>query len=255
MFIDTHCHLDYLKCNLDELFVLCEKNNVKKMISISVDPENVKKVVEHCSNFSNVYGTLGLHPHDSKLWSKELLDFFELHKNHPKIVAIGEIGLDYHYMHSSRDEQIKAFEFQLELAINWNLPVIIHTREAEDDTISILKNYLPKISSLVFHSYSSSLGLAEFAISNNCYMGFNGMVTFKKADNVREALLMTPLNQLVIETDAPFLAPAPYRGQENNSSYIPTIAQKIAEIKNVAPDVLENALLENTKKLFPKIAN
>ncbi len=121
--------------------------------------------------------------------------------------------------------------------------------------MDIIRPYLPKLSGVVFHSFSSSLPLAEFAIENNCFLGFTGMVTFKNADNIRAALALTPLNKIVIETDAPFLTPMPHRGKENNSSYLPHIAQKIAELKNIPLSELEKKLWQNTLNLFPKIAN
>lgn len=255
MYIDTHCHLDYFKGPLKELLDACALAHVEKMISISVDVDNVKKVVELATIYSNIYGTLGLHPHEAKHWTKDLEQYFCAHQSNPKIVAIGEIGLDYFYMHSSKEEQISVFEKQLLLASNWNMPVVIHSRDAEEDTMSVLAPFLKHLPSVVFHSFSSSIKLAEFAIENQCFMGFTGMVTFKNADNVRQAVELTPLNKLVIETDAPFLTPAPHRGKENTSAYLPLIAEKVAHIKKMTLEELKPQLWKNTINLFPKIAN
>jgi TatD DNase family protein len=255
MLIDTHCHLDYLKLNLDELLVQCHNVGVKKLISISVDEANMKLVFDLIQKHSSVYGTLGIHPHEAKTWNHSIEDFMRTYYSHPKIVGFGEFGLDYYYMHSTKAEQRQVFEKQLELAAEFQMPIVIHSREAEQDTMDVIRPFLPKLPSVVFHSFSSSLPLAEFAIEHNCYLGFTGMITFKNADNIRAALALAPLNKIVVETDAPFLAPVPHRGKENTSVFLPFIAQKIAELKNIPLDELQKILWQNTLKLFPKIAH
>lgn len=255
MLIDTHCHLDYLKQELLTVLKSSTQAGVEKMISISVDSDNMKLVQQLIEIHPNVYGTIGIHPHDAKTWSTDIESYFIEHYQHPKIVALGEFGLDYFYMHSTKVEQRLAFEKQLELAVRFKLPIVIHSRDAEQDTMDILRPFLPKLNGVVFHSFSSSLPLAEFAIENNCYLGFTGMITFKNADNIRAALNLTPLNKIVIETDAPFLTPMPHRGKENTSAFLPFIAQKIAELKNIPLSELEKKLWQNTLNLFPKIAN
>lgn len=255
MLIDTHCHIDYLKQDITELLNSCTKVGVEKMISISVDAENMKLVQLLIDQNPRIYGTIGIHPHEAKSWTTEIEHYFRSHYLHPKIVAFGEFGLDYFYMHSTKAEQRKAFEKQLELATELSMPIVIHSRDAEHDTMDILKPYLDGLSGVVFHSFSSSIPLAEFAIEHNCYLGFTGMVTFKNAENIRAALSLAPLNKIVIETDAPFLAPVPHRGKENTSAYLPHIAQKIAELKNIPLSELQKKLWENTLNLFPKIAN
>lgn len=255
MLIDTHCHLDYLKQKLPEVLENSRAAGVEKMISISVDADNMKLVQQIIEEYTHVYGTIGIHPHDAKSWSQEIATYFKNHYQHPKIVAFGEFGLDYFYMHSSKAEQRLAFENQLDLAVECKMPIVIHSRDAEQDTMDIIKPYLPKLTGVVFHSFSSSLPLAEFAIQNNCFLGFTGMITFKNADNIRAALEIAPLNKIVIETDAPFLAPMPHRGKENTSAYLPFIAQKMAQVKNIPLAELEKILWENTLNLFPKIAN
>jgi TatD DNase family protein len=255
MLIDTHCHLDYLKQELPVVMDNCAKAGVRKMISISVDVDNMKLVKGLIERYPHVYGTIGIHPHEAKTWSHDVENYFKENYQHPKIVGFGEFGLDYFYMHSTKSEQRLAFEKQLELATNCKMPIVIHSRDAEQDTMDIIAPFLPKLQGVVFHSFSSSIPLAEFAIENNCFLGFTGMVTFKNADNIRAALSITPLNKIVIETDAPFLAPVPHRGKENTSEYLPYIAQKIAELKNIPLSDLEKKLWENTLNLFPKIAN
>ncbi len=255
MLIDTHCHLDYLKQNLPEVLSNCAAAGVEKMISISVDGDNMLLVQQLIDTYPNVYGTIGIHPHDAKTWTPTIEEYFKTHYQHPKIVAFGEFGLDYFYMHSTKEEQRVVFEKQLELAVQFKMPIVIHSRDAEQDTMDIIRPYLSKLTGVVFHSFSSSLPLAEFALENNCYLGFTGMITFKNADNIRAALALAPLNKIVIETDAPFLAPMPHRGKENTSAFLPHIAQKIAELKNIPLSELEKKLWQNTLNLFPKIAN
>jgi len=255
MLIDTHCHLDYLKLNLNELIIQCQNVGVQKLISISVDEANMKLVFDLIQKHTSVYGTLGIHPHEAKTWNHSIEDFIRTYYSHPKIVGFGEFGLDYYYMHSTKTEQRQVFEKQLELAAEFQMPIVIHSREAEQDTMDVILPFLPKLPSVVFHSFSSSLPLAEFAIEHNCYLGFTGMITFKNADNIRAALALAPLNKIVIETDAPFLAPVPHRGKENTSVFLPFIAQKIAELKNIPLDELKKILWQNTFNLFPKLAH
>jgi TatD DNase family protein len=166
-------------------------------------------------------------------------------------VAIGEIGLDYHYSKSPHDEQRQAFEEQLQIAIDFNLPVVIHSRDADEDTMAILKNFSSTLKRKgVIHSFTSGLKLAELAIKENFYLGFNGIITFKNAENVRDALRLTPVEKILLETDSPFLTPDPYRGMENAPYYLPFIAEKIAEVKNLElTSVLEHAY-KNSIDLF-----
>lgn len=255
MLIDTHCHLDYLKQNIVDVLNQCQQVGVQKLISISVDGQNMKQVGELIQRHLQVYGTIGIHPHEAKSWNQDIEQYFRDHHHHPKIVGFGEFGLDYFYMHSTKIEQRMAFEKQLELAVQYKMPIVIHSRDAEQDTMDIIRPFLPELKGVVFHSFSSSIPLAEFAIEHNCFLGFTGMVTFKNADNIRAALALAPLNKIVIETDAPYLAPVPHRGKENTSVFLPHIAQKIAELKKIPLNELEKKLWENTLNLFPKIAN
>jgi len=224
------------------------------MISISIDGNNMPIAKSFTTQFEGVYASMGVHPHEAKTWCEANRDFILANQHDPKIVAIGEIGLDYHYEYSSKQEQWKAFEEQLSLAVQTQLPVIIHTREAEDDTMAIIRPYIGKIPSIVFHSFSSSLDLADFATGHGCYLGFNGMITFKNAENVRAALSLAPLELIVVETDAPYLSPVPHRGHENHSARLPHIAKKVAEIKKISLSQLEAILWQNSLRLFPRLA-
>lgn len=250
--IETHCHLDYLKdLELEELISKSKDVGVEKIITISVEPDNLDKVIAISKAHENVYCTQGVHPHDAKKWDDETEAKIKNQALYEKCLAIGEIGLDYHYDHSPVEVQKEVFRKQLTLASELDLPVVIHSRDAEADTISILQEYLPVLKKRgVIHSFTSSIELAEFAIENDFYLGLNGIITFKNAENVREAARITPLNRLLLETDAPFLTPIPYRGRENAPFYLPFIAEKLAEIKKVPVEELLSQVYRNSFSLF-----
>ena len=250
---ETHCHLDYLKENeLNRVIHLSKDVGIKKIVTISVSPSNFKDVHNLCQTDDMIYGTQGVHPHEAKDWNQSICH--EVKKdlsNTNKIVAIGEIGLDYYYNHSSQTDQRTAFEEQLQLASELDLPVVIHSRDAEDDTISILKNFSSSLKKKgVIHSFTSKLVLAEFALSEGLFLGFNGIVTFKNAHDVREALEICPSNRILIETDSPFLTPTPHRGKENTPFYLPFIAQYISDFKKEEPEILLPKIYQNSLKFF-----
>lgn len=254
-FFETHCHLDYLKSlPMEEIIQKSQDEGVRKFITVCVSPDNFDKVIEISKKYvGTVYCSQGIHPHEAKLFTDSIgKTILENALNNSDVVkAIGEIGLDYHYDNSPRDAQREAFEKQLELAVKTNLPVIIHSRDADSDTISILKNFLPTLSKKgVIHSFTGSKELAEFAIQNEFYLGFNGIITFKKAESVRDIVKITPIESILFETDCPFLTPVPHRGKENAPHYIPLIAQKVAEIKNIAAEDLFKIVYTNSLKLF-----
>jgi len=255
MLIDTHCHLETLSESIEKTQQLCQLEKVDHLISIGVDFENNTKLIEMIDSFKNIYCTLGLHPHDAKSWNINHSNFIEQHFLHPKVIGIGETGLDYHYLHSTKEEQFISFNAHIKLTIDLDLPMVIHTREAEEDTWNILQKYNNDLQKVVFHSFSSNKTLAEKAISKGYFLGFNGMVTFKNADLIREIVSICPIDQIVIETDSPYLTPIPNRGKENSPSYLPYIAKKISEIKNIPLKDLENILIDNTLRLFPKLNN
>ena len=251
--IETHCHLDYLKENcIDDTIADSLSQNIQKIITISVKPENLDTVIELSSNYSQVYCTQGVHPHDAKNWSPQVLRKITKNlKEHKKIVAIGEIGLDFHYNNSSKDQQLEAFEQQLQLAVKENLPVVIHSRDADEETIQLLEKYQDKMPKKgVIHSFTSGLELAKKAIGWGFHLGFNGIITFKNAENVRNALEITPVNRILLETDAPFLTPMPFRGKENAPKYLPLIAQEVAQVKSLTIEETLKMTYQNSLDLF-----
>lgn len=255
MLIETHCHLDYLKeLPLEEIRAKIKEAGITKVITIGVDPENLDKVHELSKLYPEVYYTQGIHPHDSKEASETEFQKIITRSAEAKMVAVGEIGLDYHYNNSPRDIQIKMFERQLQIACDQDLPVVIHTRDADEDTQSILKNFSSKLKRKgVVHSFTSSKELAEFVLSEGFYIGFNGIITFKKAENVQEVVKITPPAHILFETDSPFLTPVPHRGKENAPYYLPFVAAKVAELKGLDLEQLKGQVYQNSLQCFHKL--
>ncbi len=250
--IETHCHLDYLKADeLDTVIARSQETGIEKIITIAVSPDNLPKVRALTQTHSMIFGSQGIHPHDAKHCETETLNEIKQHSHDDKIVAIGEIGLDYYYQHSDREKQKQVFEQHLQIAVDENKPIIVHTRDADEDTQAILKNFSTHLKRKgVIHSFSSGLALAEFCLQEGFSLGFNGMVTFKNADNVRAAVSLCPIEQLLLETDSPYLTPVPYRGRENAPYYLPFIAEKIAEVKNIEIEMLLKHCYKNSVGLF-----
>ena len=249
-FIDTHCHLDKLDSTPEEAVKQANQEGVETMVTISVDEESLNFVSNAVMQFQNVYGTLGLHPHDASEFSPSIEQrILKLAKVHDKVIAVGETGLDYHYMNSSVENQQFAFRKQLQMAVELNLPVVLHSREAEADTINILKEItVPSLG--VAHSFTSSLKMARSLLDMGWFLGINGIVTFKNAEDLREVVRWIHLDRLQLETDSPFLAPVPYRGKPNKPANIPVIASFIAELRKIPIENLAEKTSENAHRLF-----
>lgn len=250
--IETHCHLDYLKNeSLQDILKKSEEAGIEKIITISVEPDNFDAVRELASQHAQIYFTQGIHPHDAKLSSDEALKIIEERVNDKKMVAIGEIGLDYHYDNSPREKQREVFRAQLDIAIKHDKPVVIHSRDADEDMMTILKEKAPKLKRKgVVHSFTSGPELAQTAIDLGFYLGFNGIITFKKAQEVRDIVQLCPIERILTETDAPFLTPVPHRGKENAPFYLPHVIEKIAEIKNLPYEEVLDITYKNAFDLF-----
>jgi TatD DNase family protein len=256
MMIETHCHLDYLKAEpLEEIRRKIKEAGITKIVTIGVDPENLDKVMDLSNTYEEIYFTQGIHPHDSKEATEVEFNKIIERARMPKMVAVGEIGLDYHYNNSPPEIQRVMFEKQLQIACDQDLPVVIHTREADEDTKSILRNFSSTLKRKgVIHSFTSTIDLAEFVLGEGFHIGFNGIITFKKAENVQEVVKITPAERILFETDSPFLTPVPHRGKENAPFYLPFVAAKIAELKNVDLEQLKTTVFHNSLRCFPKLA-
>lgn len=250
--IETHCHLDYLKdLPIEEILTKSHDAGIEKIITISVEPDNFDKVRELALTYPQVYFTQGIHPHDAKLSTTQALDVISSRCGEDKMLAVGEIGLDYHYDNSPRDIQKDVFKAQLEIAIKHELPVVIHSRDADDDMISILNEYAPRMKRKgVIHSFTSTADLANCALKNDFYLGFNGIITFKKAKEVRDIVELCPIEKILTETDSPFLTPTPHRGKENAPYYLPFVVSKIAQIKNLPEQEVLIQTYKNAMDLF-----
>lgn len=250
--IETHCHLDYLKQDsLENILAKSREVGVEKIITIAVEPENLNSVLELARAHENIYCTQGLHPHEGKLYTDEVEALILENLKDSNVVAVGEIGLDFHYNNSPEKEQKDAFERQLQIACDYNKPIVVHTREADEDTKAILKNFSNSLKRKgVIHSFTSSTWLAEFCLEEGFSIGFNGIITFNSAQNVRDVLSITPLERILVETDAPFLTPIPFRGRENAPFYLPFIIEKIAEVKDCSIEQVLEKTYFNSKNLF-----
>lgn len=246
--VDTHCHLDNEKFDIDKNVVLKRiKSELEFCVNIGYDLQSSIKSVELADNNSFIFAVVGVHPTDiSTLDSKVLLSLENLAEN-PKVVAIGEIGLDYYWMTDSKEIQQQGFKLQLKLAEKLNKPVVIHTRDAMEDTVKILNEY-PKIRG-VLHCYSGSFETA-LTLSNRFYFGIGGTLTFKNSKKLKAVIEKIPIDKIVIETDSPYLTPEPFRGKRNEPIYVKYVAQKIAEIKNISLDDVIKITTENAKKLY-----
>ena len=247
MFTDSHCHLyDEYYDNLDNILKISEDNKVNRFINNGCDSKTNKEVLDKVSKYDNMYGTLGIHPEYVDNYTDEDILFIKSNLNSKKIIAIGEIGLDYHYTKENKEKQIKLFETQLKLAEASNMPVIIHSREATLDTINTLKKYNVRG---VIHSFSGSLETAKQYMKMGFLIGVNGVITFKNA-NLKDVIKEIPLEHLVLETDSPYLTPEPFRGKQNNPGHILDIAKYVSELKDISLEELSNITNKNLNKLF-----
>ena len=248
MFIDTHCHLtDRYTDGADAVIARAMDAGVGIMICPTADPGDIPAALALADRHSNIYCTIGVHPEYTSCDVSECLTSDVL--NHPRVVGIGEIGLDYHYSPQTRDAQIKMFEQQLEIAKKYALPVAIHTRDAEEDTAAILKGDVRG----VMHCYTSSWDLAKKMLDRGFFFSASGIMTFKNSGEIRETFAKIPIDRIVIETDAPYCAPVPHRGKTCEPFMVVETARVLADIKNLQIDDLESILTQNVKQLYPKI--
>lgn len=246
--VDTHCHLDSDEYNgdLENILNTLEKE-IEFCVNIGCDMKSCKSSIELAKKYDFIYATVGIHP----IYISEIKDddikTLEKYISQDKVVAIGEIGLDYYWMKDSKDIQKKWFRFQMELAKKYNKPVVIHSRDAMEDTIEILKEY-PEISGVI-HCYPGSVESAK-EIIDRYYLGIGGVLTFKNAKKMVDVVKEIPLERIVLETDSPYLTPVPHRGERNTPVNVKYVAEKIAEIKGISVDEVYRVTLENSKKLY-----
>lgn len=252
--IDVHCHLDRLEGGSEFALKQAIDAGVNRIITIGTEPADLPIVIDLAEKFSpHVFCTIGIHPHDGVKYNDEVGAFLRKNASHPRVVAIGEIGLDYYYNQSPKEEQIYAFREQLKIAADVGLPVEIHTRDAEEDTIKILSEFKGQVKGII-HCFTGTGSLAQAALDLGYNISISGVVTFKNADDLRNTVKnIVPLDRLHVETDAPFLAPVPMRGKSNTSAYVVHTAQVVADLKNVSLQTLSEQTKKNAEKLFLKL--
>ena len=250
MYFDTHAHYDSGAFNADRFEILdaMAEGNVGLIVNPGCDLISSKAAIELAERYDFVYAAVGWHPEDIDKLSDEAFDEMASLAEHPKCLAIGEIGLDYYWDATHKDEQKELFRRQIELALKLDKPIIVHDREAHGDSMEIVLDY-PQLRG-VFHCYSGSAEMATELLKRGWYLGFDGPITYKNARKAIEVLEMCPLDRLVIETDSPYLTPVPNRGKRNDSRQLKYVVEKIAEIKGLTAEEVEKASFENGKRLY-----
>ncbi|MBO2527248.1 MAG: hydrolase TatD [Clostridiales bacterium] len=250
MFFDSHAHLDDRRFDEDREIIIDDLKNhgVGLIMNIGCDLPSSERSVELADRYDFIYAAVGSHPDDADHVDGALIDRYRALAQNPKVRAIGEIGLDYHYEDVPRALQIIAFEQQLELAEALKKPVIVHEREAHGDAMEIIGRH-PEARG-VFHCFSGSAEMALWLVERGWYVGFTGVVTFKNARRALEAVEALPLDRILIETDCPYMAPEPYRGRRNDSRFVPLVAAKIAELKGISAEEAGRITAENACRLF-----
>lgn len=251
MLVDTHAHLqmsDY-DSDRDEVIARAEEFDVQCIINASFDLESSWKSVKMVDEIENLYTAVGIHPHDAKLLDDDtILALWDM-SNHPKVIAIGETGLDYYRDLSPRHIQRKAFEMQIKLALEVNLPIIVHNRDAFDDTLEILNQYKGKLRG-VMHCFSGDMDFAEKCIELGFYISFAGNITYTKADQLRKVVALVPNDRFFLETDCPYLTPQFKRGKRNEPAYLKSIAKKVAELRRTTFHDIACLTTKNSFELF-----
>lgn len=252
MLFDTHVHLndDQFKEDIEEVIKRAQEAGVSSMVVVGFDRATITRAMELIEEYAFIYAAIGWHPVDAIDMLDEDLAWIEELSSHPKVVAIGEMGLDYHWDKSPRDIQKEVFRKQIRLAKKVKLPIVIHNREATADIVDILKEEHAEEVGGIMHCFSGSPEVAKECLNMNFYISLGGPVTFKNAKKPKEVAVEVPLDKLLIETDCPYLAPHPYRGKRNEPAYVKLVAEQIAELKGLTFDEVAAATTENARKLF-----
>lgn len=260
MLIDSHCHLDFPdfeEDGLESVVARAAESGVGQMVTICTRIEKFPQIRDIAAKFDNIFCTVGTHPHNAGEEAEAGYDagaIAALAEGFDKIVGIGETGLDYYYDHAPRARQQDGFRNHLKACVQTGLPVIVHSRDADDDTAAILKEeYADGKLTGVMHCFSSSAALAQAALDLGFYISVSGIITFGKADDLRDIIKTVPLDRLLVETDSPYLAPVPLRGKRNEPAFVAHTAAKLAEIKGVSAEEIGKITTENFYRLFKKV--
>ena len=250
--IDSHCHLDQepLSNNLNEIIIRSKNVGIEKILTICTTTKSYENILNIVKKDSIIYGTFGIHPHETNNYKIKKSEIINKVKVNKKIIGIGETGLDFYYNNSNKDNQIESFENHIDAAIELNVPLIVHSRNAENETFNILKKKYQKNLKILMHCFTGSSFFAENLMSLEAFFSASGIITFKNSIDLQNTFKKIALNKLLIETDSPFLAPVPMRGKKNEPSFIKYTLEKLSEIKNVEIKELDKITTDNFNNLF-----
>ncbi len=248
--IDTHSHINFedYRENFDSFIKELQDNNIENVIIPGVEPKTFDEIISYCEKYDILYGAIGVHPSEAKTYNNETEKKIYEKCKHEKIIAIGEIGLDYYWEQETKELQKDVFRKQLKIAQDLQIPVLIHDREAHEDTFNIIKEY--QLKNVVFHCFSGDKEFAQKCINKGYYIAIGGVVTFKNAKDLKEVAKTIPLDRILLETDAPYLAPVPFRGKLNSPAYLKYIAQEIANLKEIDIEDVKKQTTQNAKKVL-----
>lgn len=258
MLVDSHCHLDYndFEEDFEEVLAHMRKNGVTAVLNAGNSIDSLDEQLALSEKYPFIYTAAGVHPHNAEEYANMTAEYLIEKSKHKKIVGIGECGLDYYYNYSAKDTQIKVFLEHIKAAQQTGLPLIIHTRDADDDTMEILGQHYKKAPfSGEIHCFSGSQKLADFALSIGFYISASGIITFNKSSDLREIFNKIPLDRLLVETDSPFLAPVPVRGHRNEPANVRYVAEKLAQVKDVPVEKIIEITSQNFYNLFRKASD
>ena len=254
MIADSHCHLDYshLFDQLNDVVKRAQSNQVKYLLTICTTLESFERIKLIIDKYINIYGTFGIHPHEAKKYTNVDLQFIlNKKRKYKKVIGIGETGLDFYYNHSDKKTQKVSFIEHIHAASELNIPIIVHSRNAEIDTYEILKSEMKNSNlKVLMHCFTGSKNFANKLIDLNCYISVSGIITFKDSTELADTISSIPMEKLLVETDSPFLAPLPYRGKFNEPSYIVHTVKKLSKIKKTSKETIMNNTTDNFKRLF-----
>ena len=250
--IDSHCHLDHepMFSDLKNVVLRSKATGVEKILSICTTKKSFKKIIDIIKLDQMIYGTYGIHPHETSNDFVSKDEIIKNVKNNKKIIAIGESGLDFYYNHSDHNQQISSFKTHIEAAIDLDIPIIVHSRSAEKETYDILKDYIKHKPKILMHCFTGSTEFARKLLTLESFFSASGIITFKNTDDLRDTFKFIPNEKLLIETDSPYLSPVPFRGKKNEPSYIKHTLEKLAHIKNSKISTIEKITSNNFNLLF-----
>lgn len=255
MLIDTHTHLTDPRFadDLDSVIASAAAAGVGKMIVCGYDLPSSRAAVGLAEKYSILFATVGVHPHDARTWDRQSVEIIQELCHSEKVIAVGETGLDYHYNHSPRADQVEVFHKHIELAIEMNMPLVVHCREAMKETLSVLREFAGRLPRTVFHCFSGDEKDLEAVLALGCWIGVDGPVTFPASKTLRQVVAECPRDRLLLETDCPYLAPVPFRGKRNEPSYLTYIAQEVARVWGISDSHTAEVTTANAMRLFCRL--